>query len=129
MAGGNLLSATESDSWYSVGFDIDKLETKGYGGVAEIMKFLDHFLIPLTIGLLALAVVLAIAVGVKMAKAENASAAEEAKKRLWGIAVGFGTFMVAVWLGAVIMNNIPEIVEGLKSVFNFTGSDGWKTES
>ncbi len=121
-----LLCDASSGSWYWVGFDIDHLKTSGYGGVAEVMKFLDRFLIPVTIGLLALAVVLAIAVGINLAKAETASAAQEAKKRLWGIAIGFGAFMAALWIGAIIMNNIPEIVKGLQEVFSFTGSDGWK---
>ncbi len=142
VSSGNLLETTVSDetsntttsdggSWYSVGFDIEKFEaiyktSRQYGGVLEIMKFLDHFLIPITIGLLALAVVLVIAIGVKMAKADTPSAAEEAKKRLWGVAIGFASFMAAVWLGALIMNNIPDIIEGLQKVFNFTGQ-GWQT--
>ncbi len=73
---------------------------------------------------MALAVILVIVVGVQMAKAENASKAEEAKKRLWGLAIGFASFIVAVWLGALIMNNIPEIVKGLQDIFN--PGDGWQ---
>ena len=111
------------DHWL-VGFDVQHLIDRDYKGVAEIMKFLDKYLIPITIGLMALAIVLVIVVGVQMAKAENASKAEEAKKRLWGLAIGFASFIVAVWIGALIMNNIPEIVDGLKKVFN--PGDGWK---
>ena len=109
---------------FLVGFDVQHLIDSGYKGVAEIMKFLDKYLIPITIGLMALAVILVIVVGVQMAKAENASKAEEAKKRLWGLAIGFASFIIAVWIGALIMNNIPEIVKGLQDIFN--PGDGWK---
>lgn len=111
------------DHWL-VGFDVEHLEAEGYKGVAEIMKFLDAYLIPITIGLMALAIILVIVVGVQMAKAENASKAEEAKKRLWGLAIGFASFIIAVWIGALIMNNIPEIVKGLQDIFN--PGDGWQ---
>ena len=123
IAGGGLLSAADGNLMV-VGFDPAKLDGAGYKNIATIMKFLDQYLIPITIGLLALAVILAIVLGVQLGKAEDAKAASDAKKRLLGIFIAFASFLVALWIGAVIMNNIPEIVETLRETFKL--GEGWK---
>ena len=105
-------------------FDAKRLEKAGYGGIAVIMDFLNEFLVPITIGLLALGVVLAIVMGIQIAKAPDASKAKEAKSRLFGILIGFICFIFAVWIGAVIMYAIPDIIEFLKN--NLSLGEGWK---
>lgn len=123
IAGGGLLSAADGKTMV-VGFDPEHLEGEGYKNIATIMRFLNEYLIPITIGLLALAVILAIVLGVQLGKAEDAKAASDAKKRLIGIFIAFVTFLVALWIGAVIMNNIPEIVKTLRETFKL--GEGWQ---
>ncbi len=108
-------------------FNVKKLEDAGYGGIAEIMKFMNEFLVPITIGLLALGVIFAIVMGIQIAKAPDASKASDAKSRLFGILFGFICFICAVWIGSIILNAIPDIVEFLKSSLSL--GEGWEDVS
>ena len=94
-----------------------------YEGIAVIMDFLNDFLVPITIGLLALGVLLAIVMGIQIAKSDPAKA-NDAKSRLFGILVGFICFIFAIWIGSAILYSIPDIVEFLKSSLSL--GEGWQ---
>ena len=66
---------------------------------------------PVTIVILAAAVIWCIYLGIQLARAEDAGKAGEVKKRLINVAVAFLVTLVAVWIIALLMAYVPTWLE------------------
>ena len=71
-----------------------------------IAKFLDDILIPLIIIVLAAGAIWIIILGTKLARAEDTTKAEEAKKRLINVAISIVAVIVFIFLLAFVSTNI-----------------------
>lgn len=79
-----------------------------WGWVTEVTDFLMMILIPILIIVATAGVIYAVVLGVKMAKAEDAGAREEAKKRIINFIIAFAiTIALILLLRFVVIPNIP----------------------
>ena len=79
----------------------------GNNWLGQIVAFLGNILIPVTIVILAAAVVWCVYLGIQLARAEDATKAGEIKKRLVNVAVAFIITLAAVWIISSLMAFIP----------------------
>ena len=79
--------------------------------LGQIVAFLGNILVPITIVILAAAVIWCIYLGIQLARAEDAGKAGEVKKRLINVAVAFLVTLVAVWIIALLMAYVPTWLE------------------
>ena len=82
-------------------------QTEGNQWLGQIVAFLGNILIPVTIVILAAAVVWCVYLGIQLARAEDAGKAGDIKKRLINVAVAFIITLAAVWIIASLMAFIP----------------------
>ncbi len=82
-------------------------QKEGNNWLGQIVAFLGNILIPVTIVILAAAVVWCVYLGIQLARAEDAGKAGEIKKRLINVAVAFIITLAAVWIISSLMAFIP----------------------
>lgn len=82
-------------------------QKEGNNWLGQIVAFLGNILIPVTIVILAAAVVWCVYLGIQLARAEDAPKAGEIKKRLINVAVAFIITLAAVWIISSLMAFIP----------------------
>ena len=105
-------------------FSTGNLEGSDYDYLVPIVEFLDGLVVPLTIILLAGAAILAICIGVAIAKADSSDKSSEMKKRLWGLMIAVVVIVALCWLLGYVLSNYPTIIGTLKSVFDFSAARG-----
>ena len=89
-----------------------------YQYLHSIVTFLDGIVVPLTIVLLAAAAIMAIIIGVALAKADSGDKAQEMKKRLVGLIVTCFIVIALVWLLGFILSRYGEIMDFIRGVFS-----------
>ena len=83
-------------------------ENTTWGWVTQVTEFLMMILIPILIIVATAGVIYAVVLGVKMAKAEDAGAREEAKKRIINFIIAFAiTIALILLLRFVVIPNVP----------------------
>ena len=92
-------------------FNIDKstFEGYGYGWLYPIANFLTGLLIPITIILAIAGAIWVIILGVRLARAESADKATEAKKALLNVAVAIVAVIVFIWLLSWFVSEVPNL--------------------
>ena len=83
------------------------VQKEGNQWLGQIVAFLGNILIPVTIIILAAAVVWCVYLGIQLARAEDAGKAGDIKKRLINVAVAFVITLAAVWIISSLMAFIP----------------------
>jgi hypothetical protein len=76
--------------------------------LGQIVAFLGRILVPVTIVILAAAVVWCVYLGIQLARAEDAGKAGDIKKRLINVAVAFVITLAAIWIIASLMAFVPD---------------------
>ncbi len=89
----------------------DYFQNENHKWLGQIVAFLGNILVPITIVILAAAVIWCIYLGIQLARAEDAGKAGEVKKRLINVAVAFLVTLVAVWIIALLMAYVPTWLE------------------
>ena len=85
----------------------DIFEAVNMKWLKPIATFLDNILIPLIIIVLTAGAIWIIILGIKLARAEDTTKAEEAKKRLINVAISIVAVIVFVFLLAFVATNLP----------------------
>lgn len=99
-----------SSSWYNASW------------IDEVNDFLDKNLVTIITALLIGSVLLAIILGIFLAKAESADAIAKAKKRMWGLLVGVVLIIVLILVLRWVLDNFSHVQEALDEIHY--GSDG-----
>lgn len=105
-------------------FDAGKLKGTDYDYLVPIVEFLDGLVVPLTVTLLVGAAILAICIGVAIAKAESSDKSAEMKKRLWGLMITVFVIVVLAWLLGYVLSNYEAIMGWFKTAFDFSAGRG-----
>ena len=88
-------------------FNIDDIDWGGFEWLAPIAKFLVSLLIPITIIVAIAGAIWVIILGVRLARAESADKATEAKKALINVAVAIIAVIVFIWLLSWFVTAVP----------------------
>lgn len=78
--------------------------------LGNIVRFMGNAIIPITIVVLAAGVAWCIYLGIQLARAEDATAATNVKKRLINVAVAFVVALIATWIIVMLMAYVPKFV-------------------
>ena len=105
-------------------FNASNLNGSDYEYLVPIVEFLDGLVVPLTVILLVGAAILAICIGVAIAKADSSDKSAEMKKRLRGLMITVVVVIALTWLLGYVLSNYPTIIGSLKSVFDFSAGRG-----
>lgn len=87
-----------------------------------IVEVLDDLIIPITIIVAIAGAIWVIILGVKLARAETADKAQEAKKALINVAIAIVASLVVIWLLVWFASSVPALfdskpIEGISSSF------------
>ena len=99
-------------------FDSSKL-SGDYDYLTGVVDFLDRIVVPLTVILLVGAAIMAICIGVVIAKAESSDKAAEMKKRLWGLMITVVVVIALTWVLGFILSNYETVIGSLRDFFDF----------
>lgn len=99
-----------------------------YEYLKPVVEFLDMIVIPLTAILMVGAAILAICIGVGVAKADSSEKSNEMKKRLWGLMITVFVVIVLVWVLGLVLSNYATIMDYFRSTFNFGAGRGSGTK-
>ena len=105
-------------------FNAGALDGTDYAYLKPIVEFLNKLVVPLTITLLVGAAILAICIGVAIAKADSSDKSAEMKKRLWGLMITVVVVVVLCWVLGYILSNYATIMAWFKTAFNFSAGRG-----
>ena len=93
-----------SSSWYNASW------------VDEVNDFLDKNLVTIITALLVGAALLAVILGIMLAKAESADAIAKAKKRMWGLLIGIVIIIVLILILRWVLDNFSNIQSNLDEI-------------
>lgn len=105
-------------------FDAKSLSGSDYEYLMPIVEFLDRLVVPLTIILLVGAAIMAICIGVAIAKADSSDKSSEMKKRLRGLMITVVVVVALVWVLGYILSNYPTIIGKLRGLIDFSDGRG-----
>ena len=88
-----------------------------YQYLEGIVDFLDMIVVPLTVILFISAAIMAIIIGVAIAKADSGDKAQEMKKRLIGLIITCFVVTALIWLLGAILSNYGTIMDFIRNVF------------
>ena len=88
----------------------NRFENTSYEWLDPILKVLDEIVWPILIVLASVGVIYAIYLGVILAKAENAEAREEAKKRIINVVIAIVIVVVLVLLMKLFVQYAPNLL-------------------
>lgn len=80
-----------------------------YQWLKPIVTFIDGLIVPFTIVALAVGAIWVVILGIKLARADSADQAQEAKKALIRVAIAFVATIAAVWIIGFLASQIPTI--------------------
>ena len=98
-------------------------ELGDYEYLKAIVDFLDKIIIPLTVVLAVSAALMALVIGIMMAKAESSDKFAEMKKRLIGLIVSVVVIVLLIWVFGYVMSNFATIMNFIRNdigLFNFS---------
>ena len=84
----------------------DVFEAANLGWLKPIATFLDNILIPFIIVVLVAGAIWIVLLGIKLAKAEDTTKADEAKKKLINVAISIVAVIVFIFLLAFVASNM-----------------------
>ena len=90
----------------------DIFEAANLGWLRPIATFLDNILIPFIIIVLVAGAIWIVLLGIKLARAEDTTKADEAKKKLINVAISIVAVIVFIFLLAFVASNIPTWIKG-----------------
>ena len=82
----------------------------GLSWLQPVLQFLDNLIIPITIVVAIAGAIWIIILGVKLARAETADKAKEAKGALIRVAVAIVASLVLIWLLVWLASSLPSII-------------------
>lgn len=98
-------------------FDASNLKGSDWDYLVPIVEFLNKAVVPITIVLLVGAAILAVCIGIALAKAEGGEKAAEMKKRLWGLMIAVVIITALIWALGYILSNYGTIMTAIREAF------------
>ena len=106
-------ASSANDPYLKGIFDGSKIDSN-YGWIQEIIRFLNQYLIPITIFLVALAAVFVIVLLFMTMKTDDPAKQKEFRKRMFQIAGTMLICLALVWLLGWLFTALPDIINAFK---------------
>ena len=110
-----LLATTAGDDAHLDGpyFNGTNLKNTQFEGLTEIVKFLNQFIMPITIVLCIMAALFAIVLAFYMIKSDDPSNQAKYKKRMFGIVSTIVIVLALLWLLGWLFASLPTIMNSI----------------